>query len=72
MMDTKYSNWISIEDRLPEDDGLPLIAHGYILNDDLDRLPSTEIVRYHNGDFQIDFEWMAVVTHWMPLPEPPS
>jgi hypothetical protein len=57
------SEWISVEDRLPEIEGVYLayttrrtieVAHFYPY--------------YVNGKPQFDY-W---ITHWMPLPEPPK
>lgn len=63
------SDWISVDDRLP-DMGQPVIewgAHEY---------PTTAYrVNTHNGfrwRTYSDGEVIAGVTHWMPLPEPPS
>ena len=59
------SKWISVEDRLPED--------------------MVEVLAYAGGDMAVAFlrrgQWESedgwllvdnVLTHWMPLPEPPQ
>ena len=58
------SNWISVEDRLPQEDVRVLVA---IKSDrsyteiDTDRIINGKWVR-----------WFKDVTHWMALPEPPK
>lgn len=66
----KQSEWISVEERLPEADTdvLVITCHG-----------SFKVARcniYHNGTLVL---WMTndglgekAITHWMPLPEPPK
>lgn len=61
----KQSEWISVEERLPE-------KYTYIIVCDEDGTVG-EAFCYKEGGF----EWMhiqenAFVTHWMPLPEPPK
>ena len=59
------SEWISVKDRLPENDSCILIYDGDV-----------GICIYYKGKFQ-DFDENGYpfekryVTHWMPLPEPP-
>ena len=56
--------WISVEDRLPEDDEIVIIC-----TDD-NFIYAGELI----GDtwFLDNDSWTATVTHWMPLPEPPK
>lgn len=64
------SEWISVKDRLPEPGekvitflrlaGSPMIGTGYFMGDD---------GWYYIG---IEAPHHDVVTHWMPLPEPPG
>ena len=61
----KQSEWISVEERLPE-------KYAYVIVCDEDGTVG-EAFCYKEGGF----EWMysqeiAFVTHWMPLPEPPK
>jgi len=64
------SQWISVEDRLPEKDGAYLTildgrGHGYYGHPE---------ITYGSHDWHCF--WNArgamIVTHWMPLPEPPE
>lgn len=64
----KQSEWISVEERLPEEDGYYLVytKYGYI-----------EVERYKTwDDDDLDggywWEFEGLVTHWMPLPEAPK
>jgi len=61
-------DWISVKDRLPENDGLYIVC---------------KTVRGHRISFEAHWkgnEWLSVVknnqldyiTHWQPLPEPPK
>ena len=62
------SEWISVEDRLPEEkiNCLVYYKHAYCDNDGYWAIG---ITFYDGSKFQID--WMYKVTHWMPIPEPP-
>jgi len=60
------SNWISVEDRLPEGTAWVLVHGGGTIN----------CMGYSKGEFK---DWtdasafnVATVTHWMPLPSPPA
>ena len=56
------SDWISVKDRLPNDNERVLVhVVGKPFNIDADRFFNSRWVR-----------WNGVVTHWMPLPEPPE
>ena len=68
-------DWISIEDRLPEEAVGILITDGSIVT-----CASMEMWRtgpYWNGygfggyEWEFDFHWKDV-THWQPLPAPPK
>lgn len=56
--------WISVKDRLPEDDEIVIICT------DENFIYAGELV----GDtwFLDNDSWTATVTHWMPLPAPPK
>jgi hypothetical protein len=63
----KLSNdWISVEDRLPKENGRYLIMTVF----------KNTPVRYTSYKKEIDYPWAwfgeGEVTHWMPLPEPPE
>jgi len=67
--------WISVEDRLPESFDECLVYP--VPNQDMNILsacynPSKKVWEqdFYNGYEYEDFN--PVVTHWMPLPEPPS
>lgn len=69
--------WISVKDRLPEED-VAVLIYGQILNDPPDILG---VRRRYNGDQVWKHTWESEndfiyqeddVTHWMPLPEPPK
>jgi len=54
------SDWISVEDRLPDDD-VDVLIHG-----------GTFGVGYREDDTWYELlPWTKSPTHWMPLPEPP-
>ena len=61
--------WISVEDRLPEEKVNCIVhyKHAYCDNDDYWAIG----ICFYNGEkFQMD--WSYKVTHWMPLPKPPK
>jgi len=59
------SEWISVEDRLPEKPRLVLVWEGEV-----------EFGNYQHNRWNVwtrdDFSVSNLVTHWMPLPEPPK
>lgn len=57
------SEWISVEDRLPEDDCRVIGATWTMLNG----MQHIDIVSFRRGSGAFDL----TPTHWMPLPEPP-
>ena len=61
--------WISVEDRLPEEKVNCIVhyQHSYCDNDDYWAIG---ICFYDGEKFQMD--WSYKVTHWMPLPKPPK
>lgn len=65
------SEWVSVKRRMPEDDEYVLVA--------ITGMKSYGYERYVRMDFRRDGRWVSafdepieVVTHWMPLPEPPK
>lgn len=75
--------WISVEDRLPEDDQNILVLGSLVVTIPIEKVyldfnPQVYSALFCNGyflrlgipfDYYVDLE---NVTHWMPLPEPPS
>ena len=58
---TKVSDWIQCSERMPKHGDMVLVFNGN----------SIEIDALATGEF--DFEcWCDSVTHWMPLPAPPT
>ena len=67
----QWMHWISVKDRLPEDDGEVLACNG---ND--------VFIAHCEGDYWAVYllnteddcyeQHVVKVTHWMPLPEPPE
>ena len=77
--------WISVEDRLPEDSGYYLVVYrnkyNGIVSIDFDMYVKCNIGEWWGSEFACDitkqFLWATrlqeqEVTHWMPLPEPPK
>lgn len=58
--------WISIEDRLPDESGAYWTFNG------LDKKPTVIQQRVHMYDSRHKQFNSFTVTHWMPLPEPPK
>ena len=55
------SDWISVKDRLPENEDEVLIYMGHY-----------EVGWYSREVWRGVDEWRLEPTHWMPLPEPPA
>lgn len=55
------SPWISVEDKLPNDGEIVIVAHRWILGE----------ILYASDVFHIDFGWESYedVVAWMPIPE---
>jgi len=55
--------WVSVEDRMPEEGTWVLVCEkdGCMFIDVRD-----------DGEWRIGVQALAVITHWMPLPEPPG
>lgn len=69
--------WISVKDRLPEEDE-PVLVYGQVLNDNPEVLG---VRRMYKGDQEWKRTWESEdsyiyreddVSHWMPLPKPPT
>lgn len=64
----RASSWVNVEERLPAEDADPVLVYGPDIGVRANyfRLPTG----WWAGDApQVD---LAAVTHWMPLPEPPT
>lgn len=62
------SEWISVEERMPED-GSEVLASVDENSDDC----GLHVCVYHDGTFErSEAGYVWGVTHWMPLPEPPA
>lgn len=61
--------WISVKERLPEDDG-------YFLCNCNDGSPDVVCMYYGDGEFLTPEPELSnlshIITHWMPLPQPPK
>ena len=69
------SEWISVKDRLPETNELVLVIASGNPEKNITLYGACELAEYDSGGWILEMwpEWMgAVVTHWMPLPEPPG
>lgn len=67
------SEWISVKERLPEkaDTGWDYLVRVVLPSDGGTFVRQTRVIAY---DF-LDKKWCCtgmIVTHWMPLPEPPK
>lgn len=73
-------DWISVKDRLPDEDGWYLVfAPGYWGNSRIYGLDGMAYSNFkHNYKEHWGIErgnsrgWSGIVTHWMPLPAPPD
>ena len=73
------NQWISVEDRLPEDGSLVVAAYHYEFTCE----PDAAVCKFYNGNFQLNTDGLDAenhdggaiitmnfkVTHWMPLPK---
>lgn len=68
----KVPKWISVKERLPEDDGeyLVLKVHNYRKDDGWMAQEVALFLRTRDPEWVIGN--LCEVTHWMPLPEPPK
>ena len=57
------SEWISVEDRLPDAD-MHYLVHSKRYGVQIDRYKG-----FWEGDYPVED---LIVTHWMPLPQPPK
>lgn len=69
------SEWISVKDRLPEDDREVLAYYGFDNGDGYCGIRFPGVLTYLAFDTQPHWQHESSglrVTHWMPLPEPPE
>lgn len=59
--------WISVEERLPEEEGMYLVYNPKALEYD-----KIEVIFFGDGEFWPNIPTGSKVSHWMPLPEPPE
>ncbi len=68
--------WISVKDRLPDDDQMVLVIASGKPQQNLTLDRAIEIASYYTADSWVLEAWpeweTPNVTHWMPLPEPPK
>ena len=64
------SEWISVDERLPEKDGKYLVydlgQHRGVSAEEI------RITHFKSGDRYHDYMWRNHFSHWMPLPEAPK
>lgn len=65
----RVPEWISVEDRLPEEDGYYLCCIKSSLFPDRVYI---DILECDKGSFEEGHIYTDTVTHWMQLPEPPK
>lgn len=67
------NQWISVNDRLPEEEGDVLVWIVDGKPDGIHHLESEYIANWEDGNFY-DGDWNVIngITHWQPLPEPPK
>ena len=65
----RVPKWISVDDRLPEEDGYYLCCIKSSLFPDRVYI---DILECDKGSFEEGHIYTDTVTHWMPLPTPPE
>ena len=65
----RVPKWISVEDRLPNEDGYYLCC---IKSSLFPNRIYIDILECDKGSFEEGHIYTDTVTHWMPLPEPPK
>ncbi len=60
ILDTDKNGWISVDDRLPHNNGWYLVYFRFLC----------EIKKFSNGEWQ-NQRLGSTITHWQPLPQPP-
>lgn len=67
--ESKFGEWISVEDTLPADKINCIVYYKHSYCDD-DGYHAIGVSFYDGNEFQIGLAYR--VTHWMPLPQPPN
>lgn len=72
-LNEKIPKWIPVTERLPDFEGCVLCMRKAFVGD---KLRYQDILYYDEGTFYMEFDDTPipteVITHWMPLPEPPK
>ena len=63
------SEWISVDDRLPEEESNYIVYYKHAFCDDENHVGIC-VCFYDGNEFQMDS--LHKVTHWIPLPNPPK
>lgn len=73
------SEWISVKDKLPNEYQRVLVYRGYYDGDDKDEKIHVGFLNPKDGFYGSQYGLLddylyphSLVTHWMPLPEPPK
>lgn len=74
---TSQNQWISVKDRLPEDEKPVLAYYGFYHDDSNEDLGARYIGTLTYFTYDPEPHWQhestgLFVTHWMPLPKPPE
>ncbi len=72
--------WVSVKDRLPEEDEIYIVAaddEGEPMDERIWGGRAVVCAEYFGGswswqDGKYEYDLTGLVTHWMPLPEPPE
>ena len=76
----KKAAWVRVKDRLPETDGIYIVTacdEGFPYGEGIWYSTVVVCAEYYKGDWvwyegSQEYSLEGIVTHWMPLPEPPK